>query len=51
MTDAAKATGLHNAMYAIPVVALLASAVLWAGSRTIRGDVESLRLRLSRKDA
>ncbi len=31
--EAAKAVGLHQAMYAIPVLATLLAAVLWAGSR------------------
>jgi predicted MFS family arabinose efflux permease len=39
MTEAFKAVGLHNAMYAIPVLALLASAVLFAASRTVAGDM------------
>jgi predicted MFS family arabinose efflux permease len=39
MTEAFKAVGLHNAMYAIPVLALLASLVLFAASRTVEGDM------------
>ena len=39
MTEAFKATGLHSAMYAIPVLALLASAVLFAASRTVEKDI------------
>jgi MFS family permease len=33
--DAARATGLHQAMYAIPVLALALAAVLWTGARAI----------------
>jgi MFS family permease len=39
MTEAFKAVGLHSAMYAIPVLAVLASLVLFAASRTIEGDI------------
>jgi predicted MFS family arabinose efflux permease len=39
MTEAFKAVGLHSAMYAIPVLAVLASLVLFAGSRTMEGDI------------
>jgi len=39
MTEAFKAIGLHNAMYAIPVLALLASMVLFAASRTVAADM------------
>jgi MFS family permease len=39
MTEAFKATGLHNAMYAIPVLALMAALVLFAASRTMEKDV------------
>ena len=39
MTEAFKATGLHSAMYAIPVLAMLASLVLFAGSRTVENDI------------
>jgi MFS family permease len=39
MTEAFKAIGLHNAMYAIPILALLASAVLFAASRTVENDI------------
>jgi predicted MFS family arabinose efflux permease len=39
MTEAFKASGLHSAMYAIPVLAVLASLVLFAGSRTVEGDI------------
>jgi predicted MFS family arabinose efflux permease len=39
MTEAFKAKGLHDAMYVIPILMLLASLVLLAGSRTIAGDI------------
>ena len=39
MTEPFKAIGLHNAMYAIPILALLASAVLFAASRTVESDI------------
>jgi predicted MFS family arabinose efflux permease len=39
MTEAFKATGLHSAMYAIPVLAVLAALVLFAASRTVESDI------------
>jgi MFS family permease len=39
MTEAFKAIGLHNAMYAIPVLAVAAALVLFAASRTMEKDV------------
>lgn len=39
MTEAFKAIGLHSATYAIPVLAVLASLVLFAGSRTVEADI------------
>jgi MFS family permease len=39
MTEGFRAIGLHSAMYAIPVLAVLASLVLFAGSRTVEGDI------------
>jgi predicted MFS family arabinose efflux permease len=39
MTEAFKASGLHNAMYAIPALAVLASLVLFAASRTLEDDI------------
>ena len=39
MTEAFKAGGLHSAMYVIPVLAVLASLVLFAASRTLKGDI------------
>jgi MFS family permease len=39
MTEAFKASGLHSAMYIIPVLAVLASLVLFAASRTVEADI------------
>jgi predicted MFS family arabinose efflux permease len=39
MSEAFKATGLHGAMYIIPVLAALASLVLFAASRTVTADI------------
>jgi hypothetical protein len=44
MTEAFKAIGLHNAMYAIPLLALLAALVLFAASRTVETDVRKQAL-------
>ena len=44
MTEAFKATGLHSAMYIIPVLALAAAAVLFAASRTVDKDVRKQEL-------
>jgi MFS family permease len=38
-----RASGLHSAMYAIPLLAVLLALVLFAASRTVRRDVEALR--------
>jgi len=47
MTEAFKASGLHSAMYAIPVLAVLASLVLFAASRSVEGDIRNQpRMRL-----
>jgi MFS family permease len=39
MTEPFKAAGLHSAMYVIPVLAVLASLVLFAASRTVENDI------------
>jgi predicted MFS family arabinose efflux permease len=39
MTEAFKASGLHSALYAVPVLAVLAALVLFAASRTVSGDI------------
>ena len=44
MTEAFKATGLHNAMYAIPILALAAALVLFMASRTMDKDVRKQEL-------
>ena len=36
VTEAARAAGLHEAMYLIPAMALVLAAVLWSGARAIR---------------
>src|SRR3974390_81326 len=44
MTEAFRATGLPYAMYAIPLLALAAAAVLFAASRTVDKDVRKREL-------
>jgi MFS family permease len=44
MTEAFKAVGLHQAMYVIPLLALLAAVVLFAASRTVDKDVRKQEL-------
>jgi predicted MFS family arabinose efflux permease len=39
LTEAVKATGLHNAMYVIPLMAVLASVVLFAAASTVTKDM------------
>jgi predicted MFS family arabinose efflux permease len=41
-----RAIGLHQAFYSAPVISLLLAAVLFAGARTITGDMEKLRKRM-----
>jgi MFS family permease len=43
MTEAFKATGLHNAMYATPVLAAAAALVLFAASRTLEKDSRKIQ--------
>jgi MFS family permease len=43
MTEAFKAAGLHNAMYATPVLAVAAALVLFAASRTLEKDAYKVR--------
>ncbi len=38
-----RGAGLHAAMYAIPILAVLLALVLFAASRTVRRDIEALR--------
>jgi MFS family permease len=47
LTEAHKAAGLHHAMYAIPIIALLAALTLFAASRTVGRDTQ--RRELSRQ--
>ncbi len=41
-----RAIGLHQAFYSAPVVSLLLALVLFAGARTVAGDMEKLQQRL-----
>jgi MFS family permease len=41
-----RAIGLHQAFYLAPIISLLLAAVLFAGARTITGDMEKLRKRM-----
>src|SRR5207249_2172528 len=43
MTEQFKATGLHHAMYLIPLLCLVLGFVLLAAARTMPADVERLR--------
>jgi MFS family permease len=40
MSEAAKAIGLHQAMYVVPALALALAGVLWGGARSMRDAVE-----------
>jgi MFS family permease len=44
MSEAFKAIGLHNAMYAIPILAMAAALVLYAASRTVDKDARKQEL-------
>ncbi len=41
-----RAIGLHRAFYSAPIISLLLAAVLFAGARTVTGDMEKLRKRM-----
>jgi MFS family permease len=41
-----RAIGLHQAFYSAPVISLLLAVVLFAGARTVTGDMEKLRKRM-----
>ncbi len=41
-----RALGLHQAFYSAPIISLLLAAVLFAGARTVTGDMEKLRKRM-----
>jgi MFS family permease len=45
MTEPFKATGLHDAMYLIPLLSLVLAAVLFAAARTVTADIKRSRLR------
>ena len=47
VTEVFRATGLQQAMLAIPVLSAALALVLWAGSRTIGRDIERQRVRTS----
>jgi len=42
ITESAKAIGLQQAMFIIPVMAIALALVLYAGSRTIEGDMRKV---------
>jgi MFS family permease len=44
VTEAAKAIGLHQAMYVVPAMALVLAGVLWAGARAAREGREGPEL-------
>jgi MFS family permease len=44
MAEAFKAIGLHSALYAVPVLAILASLVLFAASRTLEKDIRKQQM-------
>jgi MFS family permease len=44
VAEAARAVGLHQAMYAIPALALALAAVLWAGGQSIAPEREGAGL-------
>ncbi|MEO6182878.1 MAG: MFS transporter [Verrucomicrobiota bacterium] len=50
MTEQFKATGLHSAMYVIPVLCAILAFVLFAASRTVTSDMEKLRKWLKEQD-
>ena len=51
MTEQFKATGLHSAMYVIPLLCALLAVVLFAASRTVSTDMEKLRKWLRAQEA
>ena len=48
---AARASGLHDAFYIAPIVSIVLALVLFAGARTVAGDMEKLQNRLRAKAA
>ena len=51
MQESFKAAGLHAAMFIIPLIAGMCALVLYAGSRTVAGDVQRLRSRSADRGA
>jgi hypothetical protein len=47
MTERHTAIGLHDAMYLIPVLNAVLVVVLFAASRTVKGDYQRLRERMA----
>ena len=43
---AARAQGIHGALYTVPIVCLLLTLVLWAGARSVPGDRAAMQRRL-----
>ncbi|HMZ22086.1 MAG TPA: MFS transporter, partial [Blastocatellia bacterium] len=43
MAESFRAAGLHSAFYVAPIVSLILAAVLFAGARTVAGDMEKLQ--------
>ncbi|MGH9837442.1 MAG: spinster family MFS transporter [Blastocatellia bacterium] len=43
MTEHFRAIGLHDAFFIVPVISLTLAVVLFAGSRTVAGDMEKLQ--------
>jgi MFS family permease len=46
-----RAEGLHTAMYIVPILATLLALVLFAASRTVKKDVETLQAWMRSSDA
>jgi MFS family permease len=51
LTEAARAVGLHHAMYVIPTLAVLLGLVLWRASRTVVRDRAHLETWMARETA
>jgi MFS family permease len=51
MEPAFRAAGLHSAFYVVPIVSLLLTLVLLAGSRTVANDMDKLQRRLRARSA
>ena len=43
MAEAFRAEGLHSAFYVVPIVSFVLAVVLYAGSLTIKKDMERLQ--------